>query len=87
MVLTLPFILHLAHRKAAGKRSVYCHPAYCSVSIKNCGRQQKKTEYIFILRWRGGAEKMRITQLMTTNNIVFQVAAAEDVLDKKKIYL
>ena len=30
---------------------------------------------------------MRITQLMTTNNIVFQVAAAEDVLDKKKIYL
>lgn len=31
-----------AHRKAAGKRTVHRHPSYCSASIKNRGRQQKK---------------------------------------------
>lgn len=41
MVLTPLFVFLIANRKTAGKGRV-CQPVYHSVSVKNCGRQEKK---------------------------------------------
>lgn len=44
-VLTLLFVFHIAHRKAAGKRRVYHNSPYCSVSIKKIKAGNRKKHF------------------------------------------
>lgn len=89
-VLTPLFVFHIAHRKAVGKRSVHYKPLQYSASIKIVAGNMKeiflsRTKNFSRKKWRERAEKMHITQQMTSINLDFQVAAA--ALSKKKIYL